>query len=131
VETRLEALKGFLRLPDAAVLTAINKRIVNILRKTLPLDDPEVRAALLTEEAELELHRALQASSGTVNHAIAEQRYADALSALTGLRAAVDGFFDRIMVMAENPEVRRNRLALLTQVRALLGGVADLTRLPG
>jgi glycyl-tRNA synthetase beta chain len=131
VETRLQALKGFLLLPDAGVLTAINKRIVNILRKAPPGTHLAVEAALLTEEAELALHRVLTGLGGSVERAIAERRYADALQALTGLRQAVDDFFERIMVMDENLDRRNNRLALLRDVRALLGGVADLSRLPG
>jgi glycyl-tRNA synthetase beta chain len=131
VETRLQALKLFLLLPDAGVLTAINKRIVNILRKAPPGAIPAVQTAALKEEAELTLHRVLEESSGSVNQAIAERRYADALTGLTGLRAAVDDFFERILVMDENVAVRNNRLALLSDVQALLGGVADLSRLPG
>jgi glycyl-tRNA synthetase beta chain len=131
VETRLQALKLFLLLPDAGVLTAINKRIVNILRKAPPGAIPAVQAAALKEEAELALHRVLEELSGAVKQAIAERRYADALTALTGLRAAVDDFFERILVMDENLAVRNNRLALLSNVQALLVGVADLSRLPG
>jgi glycyl-tRNA synthetase beta chain len=63
--------------------------------------------------------------------AIAERRYADALTPLTGLRAAVDEFFERIMVMDDNLEKRHNRIALLRDVQVLLSGVADLSRLPG
>ena len=131
VETRLQALKLFLLLPDAGVLTAINKRIVNILRKAPPGAIPAVQAAALKEEAELALHRVLEELGGAVKQAIAERRYADALIALTGLRAAVDDFFERILVMDENLAVRNNRLALLSNVQALLVGVADLSRLPG
>jgi glycyl-tRNA synthetase beta chain len=130
-EIRLQALKQFLLLPDAGVLTAINKRIVNILRKAPPGAIQPVQAAALKEEAELALHRVLEESSGSVQQAIAEHRYGDALSALTGLRAAVDDFFERILVMDEDPAVRNNRLELLRNVQALLGGVADLSRLPG
>jgi glycyl-tRNA synthetase beta chain len=130
-ETRLQALKLFLLLPDAGVLTAINKRIVNMLRKAPPGAILAVQAAALKEEAELALHRVLEESSGSVKQAIAERRYGDALTALTGLRAAVDDFFERILVMDENLAVRNNRLALLSNVQALLGGVADLSRLPG
>jgi glycyl-tRNA synthetase beta chain len=131
VETRLQALKAFLLLPDAGVLTAINKRIANILRKApqgMPL---AVRTAALAEEAELALHRVLGELGGTVELAIAERRYADALHALTGLRGAVDQFFEKIMVMDEDLDRRNNRLALLRNVQVLLGGVADLSRLPG
>jgi glycyl-tRNA synthetase beta chain len=131
VETRLQALRVFLLLPDAGVLTAVNKRIVNILRKAPPSTHLAVEAALLTEEAELALHRVLTGLRGPVELAIAERRYADALRALTGLRQAVDDFFERIMVMDENLDRRNNRLALLHDVQALLGGVADLSRLPG
>jgi glycyl-tRNA synthetase beta chain len=131
VEKRLQALKGFLLLPEAAVLTALNKRIVNILRKAPLQDDVVVQMAALTEEAELRLYRVLNELSGTVQHAIADGRYADALQASTGLRAAVDEFFERIMVMDENPARRQNRLALLREVQVLLDGVADLSRLPG
>jgi glycyl-tRNA synthetase beta chain len=136
VQTRLEALKGFLLLPDAAVLTAINKRIVNILRKA-PVDTTVNTAALsavasvLTEPAEIELYRVLSEMREAVLLALAERRYADALAALAGLRAAVDEFFERIMVMDENLEKRNNRLALLRDVQVLLSGVADLSRLPG
>jgi glycyl-tRNA synthetase beta chain len=131
VETRLQALKAFLSLPDAGVLTAINKRIVNILRKApqgMPL---AVQTAALAEEAERALHRVLAELGGTVELAIAERRYADALRALTGLSGAVDEFFEKIMVMDEDLDKRNNRLALLRNVQVLLGGVADLSRLPG
>jgi len=136
VEIRLQALKAFLLLPDAAVLTAINKRIVNILRKApanKESDAAGLRAAasLLTEPAEIELYRVLSGMRAGVLLAIAERRYADALTALTGLRAAVDDFFERIMVIDENLEKRNNRLALLRDVQGLLSGVADLSRLPG
>ncbi len=82
-QARLHALKVFLRLPDAAVLAAINKRIVNILRKAPPGDGLGVVVAALTEAAEIELHGVLGGLSGPVKQAIAERHYADALQALT------------------------------------------------
>jgi glycyl-tRNA synthetase beta chain len=130
VEKRLTALEDFLRLPDAGVLAALNKRIVNILRKAPPGDEL-VRTDWLVEEAERHLHAAQTALEEPVRRAIAEHRYADALGALTQLRAGVDAFFDEVMVMDENLERRHNRLALLRAVQGLLGGVADLSRLPG
>jgi glycyl-tRNA synthetase beta chain len=130
-EARLRALKEFLRQPDAGVLTAINKRIVNILRKAPPGNAAGVHAAALSEEAELALHRVLTGLSSPVKDAIAAHRYAEALQASTGLRAAVDEFFERVMVMDEDLDRRNNRLALLRGVQELLGGVADLSRLPG
>jgi len=120
-----------LLLPDAGVLAAINKRIANILKKTQVRDDMIVDPERLTEDAERGLHQALLSLRGPVLEASSQRRYADSLHALVGLRAPVNDFFDRVMVMDENPDKRNNRLALLRDVQILLGGVADLSRLPG
>jgi glycyl-tRNA synthetase beta chain len=128
---RLAALKEFLLLPDAGVLAAINKRIANILRKTQVRADMSVDAQGLTEDAERGLQRALMDLRGPVLEATSQRRYADSLLALVGLRAPVNDFFDRVMVMDENTTKRNNRLTLLRDVQVLLGGVADLSRLPG
>lgn len=132
-EARLRALQEFLTLPDAGVLTAINKRIANILRKAPPDKDGAVRPQLFSEAegAEARLHRVVGTLADSVGEAVAARRYADTLRALIELRAPVDDFFERIMVMDENPERRANRLALLRDVQRLLGSVADLSRLPG
>jgi glycyl-tRNA synthetase beta chain len=129
--TRLTALKEFLLLPDAAVLAGINKRIANILKKTQVRDDWAVDPQALSEAAEQGLHQALTGMRDAVLDAARERRYADSLRALVGLRAPVNEFFDRVMVMDENTAKRNNRLALLRDVQLLLGGVADLSRLPG
>jgi glycyl-tRNA synthetase beta chain len=128
---RLAALKEFLLLPDAVVLAAINKRIANILKKTQVSQDWAVDPQGLSEEAERGLHHALKELRDPVLDATRQRRYADSLQALAGLRAPVNDFFDRVMVMDENIAKRNNRLALLRDVLALLGGVADLSRLPG
>jgi glycyl-tRNA synthetase beta chain len=129
--TRLAALKEFLLLPDAGVLAAINKRIANILKKTQVRSDMVVDPQGLTEDAERGLQRALTDLRNPVLEATSQRRYADSLQALVGLRAPVNDFFDRVMVMDENLDKRNNRLALLRDVQILLGGVADLSRLPG
>jgi glycyl-tRNA synthetase beta chain len=129
-EIRLAALQKFLLLPEAGVLAALNKRIVNILRKAPP-EMGAVRAEVLAEEAERRLHAVLVELRGPVQRDLAAHRYADALQSLTGLREVVDAFFEKVMVMDENLERRFNRLALLREVQELLGGVADLSRLPG
>jgi glycyl-tRNA synthetase beta chain len=131
VVTRLQALQQFLLLPDAAVLAAINKRIANILKKTQVNSDLLVDPQALTEEAERGLYSALAGLREPVLEATKQRRYADSLQALVGLRAPVNDFFDRVMVMDENVDRRNNRLALLRDVQILLGGVADLSRLPG
>ena len=129
--TRLQALKEFLLLPEAGILAGINKRISNILRKASLGENVGVNADALTEEAERQLHRVLEALRAPVREAADERRYSDSLQSLVALRAPVDDFFERIMVMDENVERRNNRLALLREVQSLLGGVADLSRLPG
>jgi glycyl-tRNA synthetase beta chain len=132
-ESRLKALLEFSRLPDAGVLTAINKRIGNILRKASPEPGTTVQAMLFSETdgAEALLHRTVGTLSATLGQAVEGRRYADTLRALIELRAPVDTFFERTLVMDENLERRANRLALLRDVQRLLGSVADLSRLPG
>ena len=128
---RLAALKEFLLLPDAVVLAGINKRIANILKKTQVSHDWVVDPQALNEAAERALHEALTSLRDPVLDATRQRRYADSLQALVGLRAPVNEFFDRVMVMDENADKRNNRLALLRDAQLLLGGVADLSRLPG
>jgi glycyl-tRNA synthetase beta chain len=129
--TRLEALKIFLDLPEAPVLAALNKRISNILKKTEVPSDAAVIEAAFSEDAERTLHAATLRLREPVETAAAERRYADSLKALAALSTPVNGFFDQVMVMDENLERRNNRLALLRDVQKLLGGVADLSKLPG
>ncbi len=128
---RLRALVGFLALPEAAILTAANKRISNILRKADVGTSGEVDVALLHEAPEKALHEALAAIYPDVERALSRRDYTGALSRLAGLRPAVDAFFDGVMVNAEDAALRRNRLALLAQLRGLFARIADLSALPG
>jgi glycyl-tRNA synthetase beta chain len=130
-EMRLQALMEFSQLADAPVLTAINKRIANILRKAQFENPVSVDVASLTEDAESLLYRVLTEVSSAVLVATAARHYSESLRLLIGLRGAVADFFERVMVMDENQVKRNNRLALLRDVQLLLGGVADLSRLPG
>jgi glycyl-tRNA synthetase beta chain len=131
LDARLQALREFLHLPDAAVLAAANKRIANILKKTAIDAGMTVDAGRFSEAAERELHTALVALHGPVSEAIGGGRYADSLRLLTGLRSGIDAFFEHVMVMDENAARRDNRLALLRDVQFLFSRVADLSRLPG
>ena len=130
-DERLQALKEFLQLPDAPVLAAINKRIGNILRKAQLEPRAAVQTSVFTEEAERQLHRVLTDMQDFVGRSTAQRHYGESLRASIALRAPVDDFFEKIMVMDENTERRTNRLALLRDVQRLLGSVADLSRLPG
>jgi glycyl-tRNA synthetase beta chain len=130
-DARLKALSTFLELPESASLTAANKRIANILRKANMTPPPEVDVLLLRESAEVGLFDSMRALRDAVATATARREYAGALGQLAQLRPAVDAFFDQVMVMDENPQLRANRLSLLAQLQGLFAGVADLSRLPG
>ncbi len=140
---RLRALVTFLALPEAASLTAANKRIANILKKSTSVTPDDARATpvapqveLLREPAEKALHEALAAVLPEVERALGRRDkgnrdYAAALAELAKLRPAVDAFFDGVMVNAEDPALRNNRLALLAQLRGVFTRIADLSCLPG
>ncbi|MCC7198783.1 MAG: glycine--tRNA ligase subunit beta [Gammaproteobacteria bacterium] len=130
-DSRLKALAAFLSLPDAASLASANKRIANILRKSGLESFGAVDPARLTHVAEQRLHDEVEALRGGVEVELGQRRYEGALRRLASLRPAVDGFFDGVMVMDEDPDIRANRLALLAGVQALFLHTADLTRLPG
>ena len=131
LDIRLRALQSFLALPDAESLAAANKRIANILRKVSAEVSGAVDTARLIEPAEQQLFQHVVAMERAVNSQLARREYAAALSQLATLRADVDKFFDSVMVMAEDPEVRANRLGLLVRLRGLFLQIADLSRLPG
>ena len=130
-DARLRALSAFLALPEAASLTAANKRVANILRKAGESTPAAVDAGALQAAAERQLFEALRERRDGVAAATGRKDYASSLTLLAQLRPAVDAFFDQVMVMDENPKLRANRLALLTQMRELFAGIADLSRLPG
>lgn len=130
-DRRLRALAEFLKLRDAQSLAAANKRISNILRKSGSESFGAVNADLLRDPAEQILSEQVNAMTKVTEPLFAARDYTQALTKLAGLRAAVDAFFDGVMVMADDKALQANRLALLAQLRALFGRVADLSRLPG
>jgi glycyl-tRNA synthetase beta chain len=130
-DARLKALSVFLALPEAASLTAANKRIANILRKAQQTPPAQVDVERLRESAEVRLFDAMRGLRDAVAEATARREYTGALGQLAQLRPAVDAFFDSVMVMDEDAALRANRLALLAQLQSLFAGVADLSRLPG
>ena len=128
---RLKALATFLALPEAASLTAANKRISNILKKAEAGTAGTVDVGTLREPAEKALHEALAGLLTQVERALGKRDYAAALARLATLRPVVDAFFDGVMVNAEDANLRRNRLALLAQLRHQFTRIADLSCLPG
>jgi glycyl-tRNA synthetase beta chain len=128
---RLTALVKFLGIPEAASLTAANKRISNILKKAEGGGAGTVDVALLNEPAEKSLHEGLAGIVAEMDRSLTKRDYGAALARLATLRAAVDGFFDGVMVNADDPNLKRNRLALLSQLRLQFTRIADLSCLPG
>lgn len=130
---RLDALVAFRALPEAMALAAANKRIGNILRKSAPetLDGttPAIDPSRLVESAEVALANALAHIESDVDADFGAGRYAESLARLAALRGPVDTFFEAVMVMAEDPGLRTNRLALLASLYARMNRVADLSRL--
>jgi len=129
---RLQALQAFRRLPEAEALAAANKRIRNILRQAgVGPRAPSFDLTQLIDEAEIELGHALRALTEPLRQLLAEQDYAGFLKRLAALRPPVDRFFDKVMVMVEDPVLRSNRLALLGELNGLFLQVADISRLQG
>ena len=128
-DRRLAAVQAFIALEPAASLAAANKRIANILRKEEVEGVAEVKKKLLAEPAETALAKALQDAEAAVEPMLAARQYTEVLTALASLREPVDTFFDDVMVNVEDSATRNNRLALLSQLRALFLDVADISRL--
>jgi glycyl-tRNA synthetase beta chain len=128
---RMEAVRAFAALPEAEALAAANKRITNILKKNADAaqDIAAVNPALFQEDAERALHGAIEQVRPAVAAAFARGDFTSALRDLAQLREAVDGFFDNVMVMAEDAQLRANRLALLASLHALANRVADISKL--
>jgi glycyl-tRNA synthetase beta chain len=127
---RLEAVRAFAALPEAAALAAANKRVGNILKKErIGASVEAVNSRLLQEPAEKALHQALGKIASKADAAFAAGDYTASLQALAALRAPVDAFFDNVMVNAEDAALRTNRLALLSQLHQAMNRVADISKL--
>ena len=129
IPKRLAAVRSFASMPEAPALAAANKRIGNILKKADGAVEATVSAALLTETAEQALMQAIDAVAGPADAAFASGNYAENLRLLATLKSPVDGFFDKVMVNAEDPATRANRLGLLATLHAAMNRVADLSKL--
>jgi glycyl-tRNA synthetase beta chain len=123
-DRRVKAVAEFRKLDAALALAAANKRVANILAKVTEAIPASINSALLSEEAEQALYKAIvaeQAYQATVSS------YAEGLSHLAAMRDVVDQFFDKVMVNADDAAVRLNRQALLQQLRELFLRVADIS----
>ncbi|MEE9344776.1 MAG: glycine--tRNA ligase subunit beta [Methylococcales bacterium] len=126
---RLEAVQSFRRQPEADSLAAANKRIRNILRKVEEKVSSDVKTEILTDEAEKTLYTATQQARETVTPILDQYDYSAALRHLAALKNPIDEFFDNVMVMADDPLLKANRLALLQQLQQLFLQIADIGKL--
>ncbi len=129
IPSRLAAVRAFAALPEAPSLAAANKRISNILKKAEGDVAAAVNEATLVETAEKDLFAAMQATVPAANAKFDAGDYTASLQSLAALRAPVDAFFDGVMVNAEDPTLKANRLGLLRQLHEAMNRVADLSRL--
>ncbi|MFA5522537.1 MAG: glycine--tRNA ligase subunit beta [Castellaniella sp.] len=128
VRARIQACEAFAAAPQADRLAAANKRVANILRRAEPGPDrPE--PTLLREAAEHALVDAMDALAPEAQAALGRGDFTRALLALAPAAPTVDRFFDEVMIMAEEPDVRDNRLAVLRRLHGLMNTVADISQL--
>jgi len=129
INKRVYAVAEFSQLPEAQALAAANKRVSNILAKLDSAPAATVSENLLSEPAEKALAESLGKLEAQAQPFLDQANYTEALKLLAALRKPVDTFFDDVMVMTENEQVRNNRLALLQKLRNLFLEVADISLL--
>jgi glycyl-tRNA synthetase beta chain len=128
---RIRAVLEFTRLPAAESLASANKRVANILRQAEVAGTLQADPAALREPEEKSLYSEIVRLRDEVEPLLEDRDYRLALERLAVLRDPVDSFFDSVMVMDEDPVLRNNRLALLSEMRRLFLHTADLSRLGG
>ena len=128
---RLIAVTEFRKLAEANSLAAANKRISNILKQSDFNNVLEVKNNLLSEESEILLSEALKEYQEKVVPMINDHDYKSALTKLAGLGESIDNFFDNVMVMCDDDNIKNNRLALLSNLNLLFLQTADISKLQG
>lgn len=133
IHFRIQAVHAFNQMPDAKALASANKRVANILAKSdIPALSPSAAAvdqALLEDPAELTLAQAVESCRGVVDPLLKQRRYTEVLTELASLRKPIDQFFDQVMVMSDNEQLRNNRLIVLKTLQSLFLNVADISLL--
>lgn len=130
-ERRLAAVRDFRMLPEAESLSAANKRIRNILRKSEEPRVATVDESILQDPLEKTLLQAARDAREATTTLLAEGHYGAALKRLASLREPVDAFFEGVMVMADDPALKANRIGLLSIIEGLFLDIADISRLQG
>lgn len=129
IPQRLAAVQTFSTLAEAPALAAANKRVGNILRKVEGEVAAKVDKNLLQEATEKALAAALNTSKAEADKLFEAGDYTGSLQALAVLKAPVDDFFDNVMVNADDPALKANRLGLLATLHQAMNRVADLSKL--
>ena len=131
IPRQLEAVRAFARLPEAESLAAANKRVANILKQARAKGESfsATRIDDLREPAERALHEAIQSASRQATPLFKEGDFTGYLKTFAVLKAPVDAFFDSVMVMVDDRELRQNRLALLSDLRTQMNRIADISKL--
>ncbi|MFJ4144828.1 glycine--tRNA ligase subunit beta [Pseudomonas sp. NPDC089734] len=128
-DQRVQAVQAFRKLPQAAALAAVNKRVSNILSKAEGSIPQNVEPKYFDNANEFSLYSAIQQADHAVQPMAADRQYSESLARLATLREPVDAFFEAVMVNADDANVRANRYALLARLRGLFLGVADISLL--
>jgi glycyl-tRNA synthetase beta chain len=128
-DQRVWAIEAFSKLPEAESLSAANKRIRNILKKSNDTLQERADPSLYEDQAEHQLAQEMDKLAPLAEPLFEQGEYAQGLKILAGLREPVDSFFDQVMVMTDDEKLRTNRLSLLSQLERLFLSVADITRL--
>ncbi len=129
VWARAAALQAFRDAADFEPLAVAFKRAVNILRKAEIAQNTRLEPSLFQDPAETNLFEAYQTVKGRVEHALGGSDFKSALRIIATLRMPVDRFFDGVMVMSEDMELRRNRLAQLQAIADLFNQMADFSKI--
>ncbi|MBO9548885.1 glycine--tRNA ligase subunit beta [Pseudomonas sp.] len=128
-DQRVQAVQAFRKLPEAEALAAVNKRVSNLLSKAEGAIADQVEPKYFDNANEFSLYSAIQQADLAVQPMAAARQYSESLARLAALRDPVDAFFEAVMVNAEDAKVRANRYALLSRLRGLFLGVADISLL--
>ena len=126
---RIVAVAEFKKLDEAKSLAAANKRIINLLKKSEKSTSVKIKDSLLVEKSEIKLASKLVDYKKIITPLIDNRNYKSALTELAGLKKDIDNFFDNVMVMCDEAELKKNRLAILNNLNSLFLQTADISKL--
>ncbi len=133
VFNRARALENLKKKPDFEPVAAAFKRVVNIIKKSAGLKADsglgDVNQSLFQDQCEKSLYNAFEQSADRINASLNKRDYDEALREIALMRTPVDDFFDKVLVMSEDPEIRKNRLALLGKIAGLFNKFADFSKI--